>query len=135
MARKSIILLNSTGTSPNVVGPAVKAAGYYGSGMNIHTIAIYLNNFRGRIFVDGTLASNPDENDWFPINLNGYTDFVQIPDGFMQNPPPLPEGISGTFPLSFDGNMVYIRARVDRSYLPNFNTTDYGSVDKILLNY
>lgn len=133
MARQSIILLNSTEDKPTVVGLPVRAAGYYGSGMNLHTLAIYLNNFSGRIYVDATLAANPTDEDWFPVNLNGYISYLEYA---YDNLAPLGEGgTSGTESLSFDGNFVFLRARMDRGDLLNPNTTNYGSVTRILLNY
>lgn len=135
MARQSIILLPNTGVEINVTGQAIKAAGYYGSGMNIHTVAVYLQDFRGRLFIDGTLASNPVEDDWFPVTIGGYQDFVDYPNTYTPNPPALPTGITAIDSFSFDGNFVFLRARVDRTYLPNYQTTNYGAIQKILINY
>lgn len=133
MARQSIIVLNSTGTDVTTVGQPIKAAGYYGSGKNLHTLAIYLRNFSGRIYMDATLASNPTEEDWFPINLNGYLPYLEYA---FDNMAPLGEGGStGVESLSFDGNFVYVRARMDRGTLLNPNTTNYGQIDRILINF
>jgi hypothetical protein len=134
MARQSLILLPGTMKQVNVVGRPVKAAGYYGSGSNLHTVAVYLNNFSGHLFIDATLASKPEEDDWFPINLNGYVDYIDYPYTPPMGFNPV-TGVNGIDSFSFDGNFVYIRARIDRSYLPNFQTTDFGAIDKILVNY
>lgn len=131
--RQSVILLPSTGTEVNVTGLPVKGAGYYGSGMNLYTLAYYLNNFSGRIYLQGSLASNPEEDDWFPINLNGYLEYIE----FLPMPPDLDgnTGATAVFTDSFEANLVYLRAIVDRSTLPNPDTTDYGQISKILINF
>ena len=78
--RQSVILLNSTEGQINVTGMPVKAAGYYGSGVNFYTFAVYLDDFSGNIYIQGSLANDPSccnglEADWFDINLTGLTQY------------------------------------------------------------
>ena len=72
----STVLLPST--SADITGGSVKASGYYGYSDGVYTIAIYTTNFTGRIYIQGTLASEPIETDWFDISLTGssYLDFI-----------------------------------------------------------
>lgn len=121
MARQSYLLLSSTVGQVNIVGEQVKAAGYYGSSNGKHTVAIYNKNFTGRLSIQATLALEPSDNDWFAVSLGGdleveYTDQDSIT----------------TF--NFTGNYVWLRAVVDRSYLPA-PEDPHGSIDKIYLNF
>lgn len=133
MARQSIVLLDNTQQQVNVTGPTRKAAGYYGSGKNLHTIAVYANDFSGRVTVQATLASNPCEDDWFYVNLNGYLNFYEFP--YDSTKPVGERGVTSVQSFTFDGNFVYIRALVDRTYLPDYQTMNYGQLEKILLNF
>lgn len=133
MARQSIVLLDNTQQQVNVTGPTRKAAGYYGSGKNLHTLAIYTNNFSGRVLIQATLASQPEENDWFYVNLNGYLNYYEYPYDLTK--PIESRGVTGVDTFSFDGNFVYIRALIDRTYLSDADTFNYGQIDKILLNF
>ena len=107
----STVLLPST--SADITGGSVKASGYYGYSDGVYTIAIYTTNFTGRIYIQGTLASNPAETDWFNISLTGssYLDFTSLTD------------VAG---YTVSGNYTYIRAKVT-------NRTE-GTIDKILVN-
>lgn len=133
MARHSIRLLDDTQAQINVTGPAVKAAGYYGSTKGVHTAAIYLNDFTGRVYIEATLASDPEENDWFPINLNGNLEYLEYP--FIPTDPSGPHGDNGIDSVTFDGNFVFIRAKIDRSYLTTPADPLHGSIRKILVNF
>jgi len=137
VARKSIRVLDNTGTQLNVVGLPVKAAGYYGSGLNLHTFAVYLNNFSGRLFIDATLATVPTPDDWFTIQLNGSIPYIDYPYTQVVNPVTDLSGTSGIDSFSFDGNFTFIRARIDRTNLTIQYPllTDFGSIGQILVNY
>lgn len=132
----SVTLLDSTTTEINVTGQKQKGAGYSDTiGCN-HTVSISVMNFIGRIYVEGSLASEPTENDWFPINLNGTGDYIQFPLN-----PNLPTGSGGgdtiVVAYSFSGNYVWLRARLNRDYLIPFpqDANYVGAVRYILLNY
>ena len=131
--RQSITLLADTQTQVEITGPAVKAAGYYGSGMNQHTIAIYANNFSGRVYIEGSLATNPQDDDWFNFDFNGtsfYTEYAYNPSGEEGD-----TGVTRVDSFTFVGSYVYLRAVVDRSYLPSSGSPIYGSLSQILLNF
>ena len=82
-------------------GDAVPGDSYYGFTDGIHTVAIYGNNLSGRVKIQGTLAQNPTDDDWFDILFSGlpfrdYTNFTGV-EGF-----------------TFVANLVYLRALLSR---------------------
>jgi len=132
----SIELLPTTSGLLNTTGTPSKGAGYNNSIGNSHTVMISLANFTGRIYIEGSLATRPTDSDWFSIALTNQTDYVQFPQS-----PAAPTsgytGDSGNYSYSFVGNYIWLRARVDRSYLnpPPSDPDLVGSVIQILLNY
>jgi len=132
----SVTLLGSTTTQINVVGIQQKGAGYSNSiGCN-HTVSISVVNFIGRIYIQGSLASQPGPTDWFSIPLVGDTPFVQFPQN-PAAPTGSGNGDTGVVAFSFSGNYIWLRAIVDRTYLIPPPTDPYlvGAVRYILLNY
>ena len=63
----------------NVTGPSLKGSGYFGYTLGQTTVAWYLNDFIGRVYVEASLATNPRDHDWFPLNLAGLNPYVQYP--------------------------------------------------------
>lgn len=122
MARNSVVMLSDQGQL-NFTGDAIRGDGYYGFSDGLHTVQVSLNNFTGRIIVQGSLAAQPSATDWFDIKLDGNTPYVQFTNS------------SATTAYTFQGNIVFLRALVDRSYItptPALNTV--GTIDQILLN-
>jgi len=132
----STILLDSTTTQLNVTGPKHKGAGFSNTIGVLHTVSISVSNFIGRVYIEASLASNPTEIDWFPVKLNGRSDYIQFPLD-PNKPTGLNNGDTGVYAYSFSGNYIWIRARVSREYLiPYPQDTEFvGAVQKILLNY
>ena len=97
MARKTTTLMPNSGVELNVTGDPVPGDSYYGYTDGIHTVAIYCQNLTGRVKVQGTLATNPGEGDWFDILLTGmpYKDYT---------------GFTGVEGFTFIANLVYLRA-------------------------
>lgn len=144
MARRSSIMLNSTSGKFEVVGEPVRADSYYGFTDGLHTIAVHYNNFTGRFSIQGTLALEPTETDWFDIDLNGYecdgVSYVEYPrdpanptnteaNGFV--------GDTGVDAFTFVGNFTFLRAQIKREYLgSNIDPTEtnLGTIDKVLLS-
>lgn len=123
MARKTTTLLPLTGaTSLDTTGTAVPGDSYYGYTDGIHTVAVYGSNLTGRISIQGTLATTPTEEDWFDILLTGmpYKDYSAF------------TGVQG---FTFVANLVYLRAKLDRTSLGITDYTTAGHVGKIYLNY
>ena len=122
MARKTTTLMPITGTQLNVIGEPVPGDSYYGYTDGIHTVAIYGQQLSGRIKIQGSLATNPGDNDWFDILLSGlpYKDYNNF------------TGVEG---FTFTANLVYLRAILDRDSLGITNVSQAGYVEKIYLNY
>ena len=140
-ARKSIIMMTNTGQNHNLVGDAKRADSYYGRTDGLHTIQVIVNNFTGSFGVQGTLATEPTEADWFDINLNANRNvssaspYVTFPEN-----PAEPTGQTGdntTLAFTFVGNFVWLRAILDRSNLIEpepTNPAPYGNIDRVLLS-
>ena len=123
MARKTTTLLPLSGANAlDVTGDAVPGDSYYGYTDGIHTVAVYGDNLSGRIIIQGTLATTPTEDDWFNILIGGlpYKDYTSF------------TGVEG---FTFIANLVFLRAKLDRTALGISNFTTAGHVGKIYLNY
>lgn len=131
----SIVLLNTTSGYINFTGERQKAAGYTNAIGNSHTVSVTLANFTGRIYIEGSLASNPGDGDWFPINVGAGTPYLQYPANFSNSYNYV--GDSGTFVYNFSGNFMWVRARVDRTYMvpPPVDPVAIGAVQRVWLNY
>jgi len=66
------LLTTSTHTSgtQTLVGEKVKGDAYFGQTDGLHTIAVDLNGFIGKVVIQGSLEDNPGDNDWFDIQLS-----------------------------------------------------------------
>ena len=131
----SVTLLTTTTDQLNVTGLKQRGAGYNNTVGNNHTVSISLSNFTGRIYIQGSLARDPGPLDWFNIPIGTTAAYVQYPLD-----PALPTGSTGdtgNYAYSFSGNYVWVRAKVDRTYLVPPPTDSYfvGEVLQILLNY
>ena len=148
----SVTLLGTTYDQINVIGQKVPGAGYNNTVGNNHTVSISLDNFIGRIYIQGSLATDPKtDGDWFNIPIGNGTAYVQfpldaaLPTGY--NPalnqwpanqyPNTQQGDTGICAYSFSGNYIWLRAVVDRTYLVPPPTDPYfvGAVSQILLNF
>ena len=113
MPANSTVLITSHSHAQNltletITGDKVKGAGFYGMGDGLHTVQIQVTNFTGGVTIQATLATDPQEEDWF--NVYEYA-ASNSDENFTNN---------------FTGNFVWIRAVV------NYTA---GSVNRILLNY
>ena len=119
----SATLLSDTGTNLDVVGTKFKADGFSG-GDGLHTIGIYLGAFIGRVMIQGSLVVEPTDNDWFNITLDGEAvNYIQYDDN-----------TSGLVVKNFTGNFVWVRAKIDRSYLQTPDPNVVGRVTQIIMN-
>jgi len=91
----------------------------YNSNSALQTAAMYMTNFRGQVFIQGTLSNQPDSyNKYFTIAANTYN------------------GFSGVDYVNFNGIYSYIRIM----YIPtkgpldsdNTDTAYSGTFDKVL---
>ena len=125
----------STEEELDYVGDAIRSAGWYGYTQCVQTISIFLSNFTGRIFIEGTLSNDPYQTtEWFPIMLNG-SDYLEFPENPIANNS-VYDGDTGVYGYTFKTNVLYIRARVFRSYMMTQPVTpdqilQLGAVKKI----
>lgn len=120
----SSVLMPDSGTELDIVGPKIKADGYSG-GDGLHTVGIYLSDFVGRIFIQGSLEIEPTDNDWFNITLDGENvNYLQYDNN-----------TSGLVVRNFTGNFVWVRAKLNRTYIvPEPNPNAVGKVTQIIMN-
>lgn len=136
--RKSITMMSNTGSTWNIVGEPVRGNAYYGYTDGIHTVQVIYQNFVGEFGIQGTLAINPSEEDWFWIQLGSSTDKVQYPVDVL-NPTGSNGGDTGSNAFTFVGNFTHLRAVLSRSHLISppataWDTWTYGQIDKVLLS-
>ena len=136
---ESINLLAPMDEVIDVIGDPVKGAGWYGHTTGIHTVAIKVSNFRGRISAQASIVTEPSSDaDWFSVLPNDvpYIEYPRYP--FMPVSPTTNE--TSIMGFTFISNVVWVRAIVNRSYFipPHANgmyISTFGQVDYILLNF
>lgn len=123
---QSTQILASTGTQFNVTSDKVRGDSFYGYTDGLHTIAFYLSGFIGKIYLEGTLATTPEEVDWFIINMDGAV-----------APLVYAAATSSTVARTFEGNFVYLRVRIDRDHISpaNNDSMQNGQLTQVLLNH
>ena len=139
MAQSETILSEQThpgDSTSTITGDKYKGDGYYGRSDGFHTVQIDLNGFIGQIEMQGTLAIDPTDDDWFSVELeSGGTSTIGYVDttGAITTVSPTVSSITYTENetdiknYNFTGNYVWIRAKVS-------NWTD-GTVNSIKLNH
>ena len=113
MAANSEIILSSNthpgdSTAETVTGEKFKGDGYYGRSDGFHSVQYTYSGITGSIFIQGTLAIDPVEADWFDV----HSDII-VED-------------TASKIANFTGNYVWIRAKVVY--------TD-GTISSITLNH
>ena len=96
-----------------ITGTNFKGDGYYGRSDGLHTIQYDITGFIGTVSIQGTLAIDPVEADWFTV----YT---------QAHPVSADEGTTTSNIANFTGNYVWLRAYVEY--------TD-GTINFIKLNH
>ena len=122
----SVQILASTGTQFNVTSDKVRGDSFYGFTDGLHTIAFYLTGFIGKVYLEGTLATEPTDTDWFVINLDGAV-----------APLVYAAATTATVARTFEGNFVYLRVRIDRAHISpaNNDSLQNGQIIQVLLNH
>lgn len=122
----------------SVTGDRHRGAGWYGHTNGLHTVAIRVLNFRGRVSVQATLANEPTDSDWLSV-LPNHVSYIEYPQrGYIVQSPNT--GETSVYGFNFSLNAVWVRAIVDRAYLiPSTYTQQqimaYGLVDYVTLSY
>jgi hypothetical protein len=113
MASTSEIILSANthpgdSTTETITGEKYKGDGYYGRSDGLHTVQYTYDGLTGTITIQGSLAVNPAETDWFDVHT--YTAAQETASKIT----------------SFTGNYVWVRAKVVY--------TD-GTINSIKLNH
>lgn len=95
-----------------VTGEKYKGDGYYGRSDGLHTVQINLNELVGTVKIQGTLATDPTEDDWFDTSVS----HTATPTNNR----------TGSFMYNFTGNYVWVRAIL---------TYTDGTLNSIKLNH
>ena len=97
----------------------IYASPEYNSNNALHTMALYLTNFKGTVYIQGTLNNQPDNTGYY------HTIQTLTYDGF--------DGIDY---VNFNGIYSYVRVQFVPATNPVNNNNDepayYGSLDKVL---
>lgn len=116
-------------------GDKFQADGFYGRADGFHTVQLNLNNFSGDISVQGTLAIDPTEEDWFNVVLEtntavsgtvDTTGAISVGSSISLSSISYSTATANTN-YNFTGNYVWVRAAVT-----NWTT---GTIDSIMMNY
>jgi hypothetical protein len=111
------------------VSDPVKGDGYFGGSDGFHTVQLNIQDFVGKIEMQGTLASEPNDIDWFDIKL-GLSNYTVDTTGLISEATTtFMEFTSATTEIrtyNLIGNFVWIRAKVS-------NWTE-GTVNNIRIN-
>jgi len=117
-------------TLQSLTGDKFKGDGYYGRSDGLHTIQVDLNGFLGKIEIQGTLAINPVETDWFTLELGTGSQSVDTTGLITEQNITYVEYTTSTSSVkayNFTSNCVWIRAKIT-------NWTD-GTINSIRLNH
>lgn len=130
MGKLSVVILPDTTGHVNLIGDPCQAGDYRGFVGGLHTFAIHLNDFRGRLYFQGSLVIQPTEDDWFALRLNDE-DFLEYPR--IPNSPTGNAGDTGAEAYSVRSHLMWVRVRLDRTFTSNPNNA--GTIRQILMSY
>ena len=98
--------------------PANRVKNYRSS---LHTLAVYSENFTGKLEVLGSLDQIPSMDDeygsWFKVNLRSLHDYVKFDD------------FTGIAPYTFQANLLWLKFR----WIPDNTVPDNGTITQIML--
>lgn len=128
----STVVLNypNTGTTAlTYYSDRVKGDGYYGNSDGFHTVQTSIQNFVGRIEFQGTLASTPENTDWFSLELGSNSSSVDTTGVLSDtNITYLSYSTSTTVvkTYNFIGNCVWVRAKISEWTQGSVNNIRYN---------
>jgi hypothetical protein len=134
------VMMANTQEVLNLTGRAIQADGWHGHVNGLHTVVVQVVNFTGRISIEASLELSPSEADWFTVDLDGRP-YLEFPQNKFHPTGAYPTGgDTDTLGVTFKINALWLRARLDRSYLvPRIYSNDrttvplLGNVVKITL--
>ena len=117
-------------TIQSVTGEKYKGDGYYGRSDGFHTVQVNLADFIGRIEMQGTLAIDPAEGDWFIIELGTGTQTLDTTGVISEHNITYIEyleSVSNSKSYNFTGNLVWVRVKISE--------WTSGSISSVHLNH
>jgi len=134
MSSSETILTQQTHPSDSsiqtVTGEKYKGDGYYGRSDGFHTVQVNITGFIGKIEIQGTLAVDPADEDWFTVELGTGSMSIDTTGLLAEQNITYVEYTEPTTnnkSYNFTGNYVWVRTKVS-------NWTD-GTVNSIRLNH
>jgi hypothetical protein len=129
-----VIILSSTsydGSTATVTGEKFKGDGYYGRADGLHTVAWRLTDFVGTIKMQGSLATDPVDADWFDIELGSTNSSFSIDTTGSASQDNISSVVYSTATstnaaYNFTGNFMWVRVVID-----NFTA---GTVNSVHMN-
>lgn len=98
------------------ISDKLRGDGFYRAADGLHTIQWSVFDFVGNITIQATLATNPDEGDWFDIPVKSGIDIVQSTDKkIVYNTTTVfeyTEKTTNSHITNFIGNYVWIRCKI-----------------------
>jgi hypothetical protein len=111
-----VLVYPNTGTTALVYASnPIKGDGYFGGSDGFHTVQIDINQFIGTLEVQGSLASSPQESDWFSVELGTNNMSIDTTGLISEENISSVEYTTATTNIksyNFTGNYVWIRAKV-----------------------
>jgi len=131
----SIVILSAQthpggGATSTHTGDKFKGDGYYGRSDGFHTVQANITGFIGKLEIQGTLATDPGADDWFPVELDSGAPAVDTTGKIISQSitsVSYTTATTNTKTYNFTGNYVYVRAVIS-------NWTA-GTVNSIKLNH
>ena len=130
---ESEVVLGSEFTEVNIAPPTLEPTIYVSSGFaadasyghddGLHTAAVYVTDYAGKFWIEGTLEEDPTalDKDWFTINLSTFFPYYEFGNT------PLPTDVfSGIEAFNFTGSIKFVRFK----HQPDADNT--GTLDKVL---
>lgn len=129
----STVVLNypNTGTTALVYSSnPIKGDGYFGGSDGLHTAQVSISDFIGKVEIQGTLSSTPEEIDWFTVELgtgNLSMDTTGVISEANITSAEYRTATSNVKSYNFTGNYVWVRAKIS-------DWTE-GTVNSIRINH
>lgn len=121
----------NTGTTALIYASnPIKGDGYFGGSDGFHTVQIDINQFVGKLEMQGSLASSPQESDWCFVELGTNNMSIDTTGLISEENISSVEYRTATTNVksyNFIGNYVWVRARVS-------DWTE-GTVNSIRINH
>ena len=93
------------GSAYDVTGEKQPAAAYYLGNRDLQTVQYSLSNCTGNIVVEASLASQPEESDWFNV-------FTLEANSNASDGTPTKLASDAVSFVNIEGNFVYLRAKI-----------------------